>query len=147
MLAYKMFVIQTRNYVLKCVNSSVLFIEMACDKNQTYLQVRCVRDWTHLPASMFVILFYSLKFIVYYYYLNLFTYTVIFQFFGFQRDHEVLRIGLSPFRSDWPLPAWLAVSRTHLASRGEFGKLPATLGASNPGLTSLQVCLLYYSTP
>jgi hypothetical protein len=27
-------------------------------------------------------------------------------------------------------------------SLGEFGKLPATLGASNPGLTSLQVCLL-----
>jgi hypothetical protein len=34
MLAAKMFVIQTRNYVLKCVNSSVLLIEMACDKNQ-----------------------------------------------------------------------------------------------------------------
>jgi hypothetical protein len=45
MLAAKMFVIQTRNYILKCVNS-VLFTEMACDKNQTYLQVR----W-----SMFVI--------------------------------------------------------------------------------------------
>jgi hypothetical protein len=30
---------------------------MACDKNQTYLQVRWVRDWTHLPASMFVIEF------------------------------------------------------------------------------------------
>ncbi len=28
------------------------------------------------------------------------------------------------------------------AKRGEFGKLPATRGASNPGLTSLQVCLL-----
>ena len=39
MLAAKMFVIQTRNYILKCVNS-VLFTEMACDKNQTYLQVR-----------------------------------------------------------------------------------------------------------
>jgi hypothetical protein len=26
-----MFVIQTRNYILKCVNSSVLFTEMACD--------------------------------------------------------------------------------------------------------------------
>ena len=34
---------------------------------------------------------------------------------------------------------WLEVSRTHQA---KFGKLPATLGASNPGLTSLQVCLL-----
>jgi hypothetical protein len=33
-----MFVIQTRIYILKCVNSSVLFTEMACDKNQTYLQ-------------------------------------------------------------------------------------------------------------
>jgi hypothetical protein len=30
----------------------------------------------------------------------------------------------------------------HLASLGEFGKLPATLCASNPGLTSLQVCWL-----
>ena len=30
---------------------------------------------------------------------------------------------------------WLEVFRTHLASLGEFGKLPATLGASNPGLT------------
>jgi hypothetical protein len=59
-------------------------------KNQTYLQVRWVRDWTY---------------------------------FG-----------------------WLEVSRTHLVSLGEFGKLPATLGASNPGrdsLTSLQVCLLW----
>jgi hypothetical protein len=28
---------------------------MACDKNQTYLQVRWIWDWTHLPASMFVI--------------------------------------------------------------------------------------------
>ena len=37
---------------------------------------------------------------------------------------------------------WLKVSRTHLALLGEFGKLPATLSASNPGLTSLQVCLL-----
>ena len=40
MLTAKMFVIQTRNYILKCVNSLVLFTEMACDKNQTYLQVR-----------------------------------------------------------------------------------------------------------
>jgi hypothetical protein len=31
------------------------FTEMARDKNQTYLQVRWVRDWTHLPTSMFVI--------------------------------------------------------------------------------------------
>jgi hypothetical protein len=38
---------------------------------------------------------------------------------------------------------WLEVSPTHLASLGEFGKLPATLGASNFGLNSLQVCLLY----
>ena len=29
------------------------------------------------------------------------------------------------------------------AERGEFGKLPATQGASNPGLTSLQVCRFY----
>jgi hypothetical protein len=48
MLTAKMFVIQTRNYILKCVNSLVLFTEMACDKNQTYLQVRRVRNWTHL---------------------------------------------------------------------------------------------------
>jgi hypothetical protein len=47
MLAAKMFVIQTRNYILKCANSSVLFSEMACDKNQTYLQVRCVQSRTH----------------------------------------------------------------------------------------------------
>jgi hypothetical protein len=42
---------------------------------------------------------------------------------------------------------WLEVSRTHLASLGEFGKLHATIGASNLGLTSLQVCLLYYPIP
>ena len=31
---------------------------------------------------------------------------------------------------------WLEVSRTHVrAKRGEFGKLPATRGASNPELT------------
>jgi hypothetical protein len=35
--------------------NSTFYTEMACDKNQTYLQVRWVRDWTHLPASMFII--------------------------------------------------------------------------------------------
>ena len=35
----------------------------------------------------------------------------------------------------WENLGWLEVSRTHLDSLGDFGKLPATLGASNPGLT------------
>jgi hypothetical protein len=36
---------------------------------------------------------------------------------------------------DWTHLWWLEVSRTHRAKQGEFGKLPATQGASNPGLT------------
>ena len=44
-----MFVYPNKNlYILKCVNSLVLFTEMAYDKNQTNLQVRRVRVWTHL---------------------------------------------------------------------------------------------------
>ena len=47
-----MFVIQTRNYILKCVNSLVLFTEMACDKNQTYLQPPDVRPISDLPIPV-----------------------------------------------------------------------------------------------
>jgi hypothetical protein len=93
MLAAKMFVIQTRNYILKWLNYSVtlsvlfsILPKWHVIKKQTYLQVRWVRDWTQL--------------------------------------------------------GWLEVSRTHLDSLGEFGKVPVTFGASNPGLTFLQVYLL-----
>jgi hypothetical protein len=43
---------------------------------------------------------------------------------------------------------WLGVWDKNQISLGEFGKLPATLGASNPGLTSLMqvrlLLLMYY---
>ena len=49
-----MFVIQTRNYILKCVNSLVLFTEMACDKKPPATRGASNPGLTE-PASMFVI--------------------------------------------------------------------------------------------
>jgi potassium voltage-gated channel Eag-related subfamily H protein 8 len=60
---------------------------------------------------------------------------------GIWKKTNILAGLVSP---DWTHLGWLEVSRTPLASLGEFVKLPATLGASSPGLISLQVCLLWY---
>ena len=42
-----MFVIQARNYILKCVILQYPFTEMACDNITNILAGRWVRDWTH----------------------------------------------------------------------------------------------------
>jgi hypothetical protein len=48
---------------------------------------------------------------------------------------------------DWTHRWWLEVSRTYRAKRGGFGKLPATRGASNPGLTEPASMFGFYHMP
>ena len=48
---------------------------------------------------------------------------------------------------DWTHRGWLEVSRTYRAKRGGFGKLPATRGASNPGLTEPASMFGFYHMP
>jgi hypothetical protein len=48
---------------------------------------------------------------------------------------------------DWTHRGWLEISRTHQAKRGGFGKLPATRGASNPGLAEPASMFGFYHMP
>jgi hypothetical protein len=62
----------------------------------------------------------------------------------FYNKHTVLAGSVSPGLDP---PRVAGSFRTHRAKRGEFGKLPAIRGASNPGLTEPASMFGFYHMP